>query len=112
MPRVAPEYEYVAFSDGGNFGWSEQVRMPLAMRRARLDLIHFLALYVPLAVPAKFVVTIHDLIHLRFPQYFKAKVTPYYQTVVRWACARASRVITDDARTVDDLVELLGVDRA
>ena len=111
LPRVAPEYEYVAFSDGGNFGWNEQVRMPLAMRRARLDLIHFLALYVPLAVPAKFVVTIHDLIHLRFPQYFKAKVTPYYQTVVRWACARASRVITDDARTVDDLVELLGVDR-
>lgn len=111
LPRVAAEYEYVAFSDGGNFGWSEQVRLPLAMRRARLDLIHFLALYVPLVVPAKFVITIHDLIHLRFPQYFKAKVTPYYQTVVRWACARASRVITDDARTVDDLVELLGVDR-
>ncbi len=107
-----PEYEYVAFSDGGNFGWNEQVRLPLAMRRARLDLIHFLALYVPLVVPARFVITIHDLIHLRFPQYFKAKVTPYYHTVVRWACARASRVITDDARTVDDLVELLGVDRA
>ncbi len=111
LPRVAAEYEYVAFSDGGNFGWNEQVRLPLAMRRARLDLIHFLALYVPLVVPARFVMTIHDLIHLRFPQYFKAKVTPYYHTVVRWACARASRVITDDARTVDDLVELLGVDR-
>lgn len=111
LPRVASEYDYVTFAQGGNFGWNEQVRLPLAMRRTRLDLIHFLALYVPLAVPAKFVVTIHDLIHLRFPQYFKTKVTPYYQTVVRWACARASRVITDDARTVDDLVELLGVDR-
>jgi len=111
LPRVAAEYEYITFSDGGNFGWNEQVRLPLAMGRARLDLVHFLALYVPLVVPAKFVITIHDLIHLRFPQYFKAKVTPYYQTVVRWACARAARVITDDARTVDDLVELLGVDR-
>jgi O-antigen biosynthesis alpha-1,2-mannosyltransferase len=112
LPRVAPEYEYVTFGAGGNFGWDEQVRLPLAIRRTRPDLVHFLALYVPLVVPAKFVLTVHDLIHLRFPQYFKAKVKPYYQTVVRFACARAARVITDDARTVEDLVELLGVDRA
>ncbi|MGA7356699.1 MAG: glycosyltransferase, partial [Candidatus Cybelea sp.] len=112
LPRVAPEYEYVTFSEGANFGWSEQIRLPLAIRRARLDLVHFLAQYVPLALPAKFVMTIHDLIHLRFPQYFKAKVGPYYATVVRFACARAARVITDDARTVEDLVRLLGVERA
>jgi glycosyltransferase involved in cell wall biosynthesis len=57
------------------------------------------------------VMTIHDLIHLRFPQYFKAKVQPYYATVVRLACRRAARVITDDERTIEDLVELLGVER-
>ena len=68
--------------------------------------------YVPLMLPPRFVITIHDLIHLRFPQYFKAKVGPYYRTVVRRACARATRVITDDERTVEDLVEFLGVDRA
>jgi glycosyltransferase involved in cell wall biosynthesis len=112
LPHVAPENEYVTFSAGGNFGWSEQIRLPLAIRRARLDLVHFLAQYVPLALPARFVMTIHDLIHLRFPQYFKAKVGPYYATVVRFACARAARVITDDARTVEDLVTLLGVERA
>jgi glycosyltransferase involved in cell wall biosynthesis len=112
LPRVAPEYEYVTFSQGGNFGLNEQLRLPLAIRRARLDLVHFLAQYVPLALPPKFVMTIHDLIHLRFPEYFKAKVRPYYATVVRWACVRATRVITDDARTVEDLVTLLGVERA
>lgn len=111
LPRVAPEFAYVAFTRGGNFGVSEQVALPLAIRRARLDLVHFLSQYVPLALPPRFVVTIHDLIHLRFPQYFKAKVRPYYQTVVRLACARARRVITDDERTVEDLVTYLGVDR-
>jgi glycosyltransferase involved in cell wall biosynthesis len=111
LPRVAPEYAYTIFTEGKNFGWSEHVRLPLAMRRARLDLVHLLSQYVPLVVPARFIITIHDLIHLRFPQYFKAKVRPYYQTVVRRACARATRVITDDERTVDDLEELLGVDR-
>jgi len=112
LPRVAPEYSYVSFTHGGNFGWCEQVRLPLALRRARLDLVHFLSQYVPLVLPRRFVITIHDVIHLRFPQYFKAKVGPYYRTVVRHACARARRIITDDERTVDDLVELLGVARA
>jgi glycosyltransferase involved in cell wall biosynthesis len=112
LPNVAPEYSYVTFSEGRNFGWDEQVRFPLAMRRARLDLAHFLSLYVPLATPVASVVTIHDLIHLRFPEYFKAKVRPYYQTVVRLACARAKRVITDDDRTVEDLVRFLQVEKA
>jgi glycosyltransferase involved in cell wall biosynthesis len=112
LPKVAPEFSFVTFSRGRNFGWDEQVRLPLAMRRARIDLAHFLSLYVPLAAPAPSVITIHDLIHLRFPQYFKAKVRPYYQTVVRLACARAKRVITDDERTVQDLATFLHVDAA
>ncbi len=109
LPKVAPEYEYVAFTRGSNFGWDEQVALPLAMRKARLGLVHFLSLYVPLLAPGPSIVTIHDLIHLRFPQYFKRKVGPYYRTAVRLACARAARVITDDERTVADLVTLLGV---
>jgi glycosyltransferase involved in cell wall biosynthesis len=111
LPSVAPEYDYTAFTRGRNFGWDEQVRLPRAIRDARVDLVHFLALYVPVIVPKRFVVTIHDLIHLHFPEQFKGKVGPYYRTVVRFACARAARVITDDERTVDDLVALLGVRR-
>ncbi|MFY9886100.1 MAG: glycosyltransferase family 1 protein [Candidatus Cybelea sp.] len=112
LPRVAPEYTYVEFTQGGNFGWREQIGLPLAMRDARLDVAHFLSQYVPVLLPRRFVVTIHDLIHLRFPEYFKAKVAPYYATVVRFACARAARVITDDERTIDDLEALLGVNPA
>lgn len=112
LPGVAPQYEYVTFTEGGNFGWKEQFALPLALARSRLDLVHFLSQYVPLALPRRFIITIHDLIHLNFPQYFKAKVRPYYYTLVRAACARAARVITDDERTVDDLATLLHVDRA
>jgi len=110
LPHVAPEFAFVRFERGRNFGWEEHVSLPLAMRRARLDLVHFFSLYVPLFSPAPSVITIHDLIHLEFPQQFKAKVGPYYHTVVRWACARAKRIITDDERTVTDLSERLGVD--
>ncbi|HLX25387.1 MAG TPA: glycosyltransferase family 1 protein [Candidatus Cybelea sp.] len=109
LPRVAPEFVFCAFSRGKNFGFEEQVKLPLAMARSRLDLVHFMSLYVPVISPVRSVVTIHDLIHLRFPQYFKSKVGPYYKTVVRLACARAKRVITDDERTIEDLQTFLGV---
>ncbi len=98
------------YSSGGNFGWNEQVALPLWITRNRVDLVHFLSQYTPLFVPARSIVTIHDLIHLRFPEHFKAKVGPYYALVVRRACARAERVITDDERTVEDLQRFLGVD--
>lgn len=110
LPQVAPEFSYVTYSSGRNFGFEEQVRLPWTMRRSRVELVHFLSIYVPLVAAARSIVTVHDLIHLRFPEYFKAKVRPYYQTVVRLACARAKAVITDDERTVGDLRELLGVD--
>jgi glycosyltransferase involved in cell wall biosynthesis len=111
LPAVAPQYDYVSFERGGNFGWNEQIGLPLAIVRSRVSLVHYLSLYVPLLSPAPSIVTIHDLIHLHFPEYFKAKVRPYYHTVVRWACARAKRVITDDEKTVDDLERFLHVDR-
>lgn len=110
LPIAAPDLQFVAFTRGGNFGWEEQVRLPLRIRAARANLTHYLSLYAPLLAPQPFVVTVHDLIHLRFPKYFKAKIRPYYLTAVRCLCARAARVITDDERTVGDLERFLGVD--
>jgi glycosyltransferase involved in cell wall biosynthesis len=111
LPAVAPELEFTFFERGANFGYDEQVRLPVAIGRSQLDLMHFMSLYVPLISPVPSVITIHDVIHLRYPQYFKAKVRSYYATVVRLACARAKRVITDDERTIDDLERYLKVDR-
>ncbi|HET6895262.1 MAG TPA: glycosyltransferase family 1 protein [Candidatus Baltobacteraceae bacterium] len=112
LPRVTPDLRFNTFRQGGNFGWDEQVRLPRAIRASRADLAHYLSLYTPVLPPRPYVVTIHDLIHLHFPQYFKTKVPLYYQTVVRFVASRAARVITDDERTVDDLRRFLGVDPA
>jgi glycosyltransferase involved in cell wall biosynthesis len=111
LPVVAPELQFSFFRRGANFGYDEQVRLPVEMGRSQLDLMHFMSLYVPLISPVPSVITIHDVIHLRYPQYFKSKVRSYYATVVRLACARAKRVITDDERTIDDLERYLKVDR-
>jgi glycosyltransferase involved in cell wall biosynthesis len=112
LPRAAPDLRFVAFDRGENFGLDEQVRLPLALRRVKPRLVHHLSLYAPLAAHRPYVVTVHDLIHLRFPEYFKAKVRPYYELVVRRLCARAACVITDDERTVGDIERFLGVPRS
>ena len=110
LPRVAADLEFVSFHRGRNFGFEEQLVLPFAMRAVRPDISHFLSLYTPLLPPRPYIVTIHDLIHLRFPQYFKSKVGPYYRTAVRFACSRARAIITDDERTVTDLQHFLGVE--
>ncbi len=112
LPQVAPEFEFVTFEEGKNFGLAEHVALPRAMRKARIDLAHFLSFYAPVLAPRPYIVTIHDLIHLRFPQFFKAKVGPYYRTAVKFLARRAARVITDDERTVFDLERFLKVERS
>jgi glycosyltransferase involved in cell wall biosynthesis len=112
LPQVAPDLRFNAFRQGANFGWDEQVRLPRAIHSSGAQLTHFFSLYTPVLPPRPYIVTIHDLIHLRFPQYFKSKVPLYYQTVVRFVAGRAARVITDDERTVEDLQRFLGVNPA
>jgi glycosyltransferase involved in cell wall biosynthesis len=112
LPQVAPEYEYRCYELGENLGLAEQVVLPLQLAMDRIDLTHFMAHYVPAFASGCFVFTIHDLIHLRFKEFFRAYIEPYYMSVVRRACRRAGRVITSDRRTVADLVHYFDLDPA
>ena len=109
LPSAAPDLEFVTFTTGGNFGWEEHVRLPLSIRAAKPALTHYLSQYTPVLMPRPYVVTIHDLIHLLFPENFKRKVAPYYHSVVRHVAGHAARVITDDVRTAADLLRFLGI---
>ncbi len=109
LPLVAPDLRFVTLVRRTGADLAEQTRLPLALRRAGARMTHFLSVYAPLAAPAPFVITVHDLIHLRYPAFFKRTVGPYYAIVARTVCARAARVLTDDERTVADLERFLGV---
>ncbi len=109
LPAVAPDLRFETLVRTSAIDAAEQIRLPLALRRLHPRLTHFLSVYAPLAAPRPFVITVHDLIHLRYPELFKASVGPYYAVVVRAVCARAARVITDDERTIEDLERFLGV---
>lgn len=107
IPRVAPDIALTTIQGGENFTLHEQISIPRAARAA--DLVHFPTIYAPLALPPRYVLTVHDLIHLRFPELFGAGTSAYYALVARRLARRAHRIIVGDARTVGDCIRFLGV---
>ena len=110
LPRVAPDIELAPVGGGDNFDLAEQIGLPLAIARSRAKLAHFPTLFVPRFVPGAYVVTVHDLIDLHYPQFVKRQVRPYLCAFVAPVLRGARAVITDDDATVDDLERFLGVD--
>jgi len=109
LPALAPDLRFTTLVRRSAIDAAEQLALPAALRRLRPAMTHFLSVYAPATAPQPYAITVHDLIHLRFPKLFKRTVGPYYATVVRAACARAARVVTDDERTIEDLERFLGV---
>lgn len=92
----------------GNYSVQEQLTVPLDVWRARPDIFHAPHYVLPPLIPGKTVVTIHDCIHLRFPQYLPNKLAHLYARVFLSAAARkASRVITVSEASKRDIISFL-----
>jgi glycosyltransferase involved in cell wall biosynthesis len=90
----------------------EQVALPLALRKAKIDLLHATSFSVPAAWRKPLVLTLHDLTHLEIPELrTRARVT-YYRRVVGPAARRAARVLTVSQYAKNRIVEELGVPEA
>ena len=94
------------------YGLAEQLCFPWLLMKYRLALVHFPHFNVPVLYPGRFVVTIHDLILLRYPTVRNTTriVLGYwlkfilYRLVIRLACFRARSVITVSRFTESDLI--------
>jgi len=74
-----------------------------------IDLFHAPHYTLPSGLRGHSVVTIHDLIHLKFPQYFSQAQRAYARFMVGQAAHHAGAIITDSRNTKADLVNLFGV---
>jgi glycosyltransferase involved in cell wall biosynthesis len=111
LPSVAPELAIARAGRGGNFGWDEQVGLPRELARLAPRLVHYPTTFAPLIRRAPYVVTIHDLIHLRYPELFGPATALHYALIGSRLARGASRLMMGDARTVDDCVRFFGVPR-
>ena len=88
--------------------WS-QVRLPIAMARARADLLFVPAHAIPFAWPGKMLTVVHDLAFERHPQAYSPQERIYLQMSTRWAALRCPLLIAVSESTKSDLVSLYGV---
>lgn len=80
----------------------------------KIDIFHGLSHELPHGIPhsIKKVVTMHDLIVWRYPEYYKPFDRIVYRTKQRHACRIADVVIAISEQTKNDLVKLLNVPEA
>jgi glycosyltransferase involved in cell wall biosynthesis len=82
-----------------------------ALERDGIDLYHGLSGEIPFGIHkhrVPTVVTIHDLIFLRYPQWYKAIDRAIYTKKSRYACAHADRIIAISEQTRSDITEFFG----
>ncbi|HEU4691999.1 MAG TPA: glycosyltransferase family 1 protein [Vicinamibacterales bacterium] len=93
-----------------NYSLREQIHVPWVLRRERPDVYHAPHYVLPPAVRCRSVVTIHDCIHLMFPQYLPNKAAYAYARASMWAAARRSdRILTVSEASKRDILSLFNV---
>ncbi len=99
LPETAPPYSV-----------REQLQVPLRLRRERLDVFHAPHYVLPPLTSCRSVVTIHDCIHLMFPQYLPGRGAYWYaRTMLRAAVRRADRVLTVSEASKRDILRFFPV---
>jgi glycosyltransferase involved in cell wall biosynthesis len=97
----------------GNYSIAEQLKIPLVLRRERVTLFHAPHYVLPPLVHCRSVVTIHDCIHLMFPQYLPNRAAlGYARTSMAMAARRATRVLTVSESSKADIMRFFGTDPA
>lgn len=129
-----PENEYYLFTPSAKGDFKDELQLPNTILKTAslpilksywrrklmtkeleangIQLFHGLSHELPLGIEktkAKSVVTIHDLIFMRYPEYYKKMDRKIYESKVRHACAHADKVIAISEQTKKDLQSFLKV---
>ena len=106
---LGPNFRTV-LEPSGHYSIAEQVHVPWVLWREKPDVFHAPHYVLPPAVPCRAVVTIHDCIHLRFPQYLPSRFAYLYARASIWAAAhRADRILTVSEASKQDILHYVHV---
>lgn len=95
----------------GKYSIMEHISLPFQARRSDVDVFHSPHYTLPLLLPCPSVVTIHDLIHVKFPEYLPTKFHHIYAGFMARSAARKARiVITGSNNSKEDIISLLGTE--
>jgi glycosyltransferase involved in cell wall biosynthesis len=133
LPAADPDFRYTVFAGEGDpvmpgamvrrtalptgnplvrVLW-EQLFQPVALWRARPDLLHSLAFVSPVVAPCPSIVTVYDLSFKLTPDKFRQRRAQrlYLSAFTAHSCRRARRVIAISESTKEDVIRFWGIDR-
>ena len=117
--RERDELEVVTLDRAGFDPWRfdrrvvwDQVGLPLAARRAHLDLLHCAAGTLPLFAPVPIVATVHDVAWLRVQHHARAYARAYFGTFALSRYRHARRIVVDSEFSRAELLDCSGIDPA
>jgi glycosyltransferase involved in cell wall biosynthesis len=99
-----------AAAAGGIYSLREQWTVPRACRELSADLLHSPHYNIPLLMTGRCVVTVHDLIHLKFPQFLRSSLEKAYaHFFFKQVIPRTRAILTVSEHTKRDLMEILHI---
>lgn len=87
--------------------------IPKALKSNGVNIYHGLSAELPIGRQpdgVKYVVSIHDLIFMRFPELYKTADRKIYLNKTKAACEKADRIIAISEQTKRDMVSFLSID--
>ena len=107
--RLGPNFRAVA-DLSGQYSVREQISIPVHVLRTSPQLFHTPHYVLPALTPCRSIVTIHDCIHLVFPQYLQGRIARTYARAAFWtAVHRASRILTVSEASKKDILRFFSV---
>ena len=94
----------------GPYSLGQHIRLPLQLRRERIDLFHAPHYTLPPLTPCPSIVTIHDCIHLKFPQYLPGRLAHTYARASLWSAThRSNCVLTVSEASKRDILRFFAI---
>jgi glycosyltransferase involved in cell wall biosynthesis len=107
--ELGPNFRMVAEA-ASPYSVGEQFWIPLCLARERAHLVHEPHYVLPVATRCRAVVTIHDCIHLMFPQYLPGRLAHVYARASMWsATKKADRILTVSEASKHDILRFFDI---
>ena len=109
MGTLGPNFRAVPES-ARPYSIGEQFRIPLSLVRERAHLLHEPHYVLPPATRCRSVVTIHDCIHLMFPQYLPSRLAYAYARMSMWSAVwKSDRILTVSEASKRDILKFFDI---
>jgi glycosyltransferase involved in cell wall biosynthesis len=107
--QLGPNFRAV-LEPAPTYSFREQLHVPWVLHRERPDVFHAPHYVLPPLTRCRSVVTIHDCIHLMFPQYLPNRAAYVYARASMWSAARqAHRILTVSEASKRDIIHFFSV---